>query len=104
MSYSPYKGLFTRFGEAITASRTSQLNMKPTWGISILRYTTTLTGAGAAAGETGGEFRIQSGTANNGVATVRTNQRGLYRAGAMGEVGIGIRIPTLPTSTPFRDL
>ena len=101
MSYSPYKGLFTRFGEAITGSRISQLNLKPTWGISILRYTTTLTGAGAAAGETSGEFRIQSGTANNGLSTVRTNQRGLYQAGSMGEVGIGVRIPTLPTSTAF---
>jgi hypothetical protein len=101
MSYQPYRGLFTRFGESLGAKRISQLNLKPTWGISALRYTTAFTGTGATAGETTGEFRLQSGTANNGVATVKTNQRGQYQAGAMGQAGIGVRIPTAPTSTAF---
>jgi hypothetical protein len=101
MSYQPYNGRFTRFDEAITAKRISQLNMKPTWGISALRYTTTQTGAGATVGELNGEFQIQSGTANNNIAQIITNQRGLYHAGAMAQVGIGVRIPTLPLSTAF---
>jgi hypothetical protein len=101
MSYSPYKGLFTRFGESLQAKRISQLNLKPTWGVSGLRYTTTTSGTGTAAGETNGEFRLQSGTANNGVTTIMTNQRGLYHAGAMGQCGFGVRIPTLPLSTAF---
>jgi hypothetical protein len=101
MSYQPYKGLFTRFGEGMSAKRISQLNMKPTWGISGLRYTTTETGTGATVGETNGEFRLQSGTDNSSIAQIITNQRGLYHAGAMGQCGIGVRIPTAPTSTAF---
>jgi hypothetical protein len=96
-----YTGRFTRFDEALTAKRVSQLNMKPTWGISALRYATTETGTGATVGETNGEFRIQSGTTNSNVAEIMTNQRGRYHAGAMGQCGIGIRIPTLPLSTAF---
>jgi hypothetical protein len=91
----------TRFGEQLTALRTSQMNFKPTWGISTLRYATVTTGTGAALGETNGEFRIQSGTANNSIASIQTNQRGQYQAGAMGQAGIGVRIPTAPTSTAF---
>lgn len=91
----------TRFGERLTARRVSQLNLKPTWGISILRYANTVSGTGATNSEVNGEFRLQSGTANNGVATIQTNRRGQYEAGAMGQCGIGIRIPTLPLSTAF---
>lgn len=91
----------TRFGEQLTALRTSQMNFKPTWGISTLRYATSVTGAGAAVGETSGEFRLQSGTANSSNASIQTNQRGQYQAGTMGQAGIGVRIPTAPTSTAF---
>lgn len=91
----------TRFGEQLTALKTSQMNFKPTWGVSSLRYTSVTTGAGAAVGETNGEFRLQSGTANSSVASIETNQRGQYQAGTMGQAGIGVRIPTAPTSTAF---
>lgn len=91
----------TRFKESLTAFRTSQFNFKPTWGVSTLRYTTTNTGTGATAGETSGEFRLQSGTANNGESKVETNQRGQYRPGSMGQAGIGVRVPTAPTSTAY---
>lgn len=93
--------LTTRFGEQLTAMRISQMNFKPTWGITTLRYVTATSGTGAAVGETSGEFRLQSGTANSGAASIQTNQRGQYQAGAMGQAGIGVRIPTLPTSTAF---
>lgn len=91
----------TRFDELKTAIRSSQLNFKPTWGISTLRHTTSTTGAGASVGETGGEFRLQSGTANNGLAQIQTSKRGQYQAGAMGQAGIGVRVPTQPSSTAF---
>lgn len=102
-NHVPIQGTFnaTRFNETLSAERSSQFNFKPTWGISTLRYVATNTGTGAASGETGGEFRLQSGTANNGLATIQTNQRGQYQAGTMGQAGVGIRIPTLPTSTAF---
>jgi hypothetical protein len=91
----------TRFNETLTAYRTSQFNFKPTWGVTTLRYLSTNSGTGATSGETGGEFRLQSGTDNNGLATVQTNERGQYQAGTMGQAGIGVRIPTSPTSTAF---
>ena len=102
MAYIPQQILgITRFDEVKTALRTSQINFKPTWGVSSLRYATVTTGTGAAVGETGGEFRLQSGTANNGLCSVRTNQRGQYQAGTMGQAGIGVRVPTAPTGTEF---
>jgi hypothetical protein len=91
----------TRFGEQLTALRTSQMNFKPTWGISALRYATVTTGTGAALGEVTGEFRLQSGTASSSIASIQTNQRGQYQAGSMGQMGVGVRIPTAPTSTAF---
>ena len=100
-SHSTYAGLFTRFGESLIAKRTSQFNFKPTWGVSALRYMTEFIGEGASAVETLGEFRLQSGTAANGLATITTNQRGQYQAGSMGQAGIGVRVPTAPTGTAF---
>jgi hypothetical protein len=89
----------SRFNELVVANRTNQLNLKPTWGISNKRWDTDVSGTGAAAAETNGEFRLQSGTDTNGYAQVQTQQRGQYTAGATGQAGIGIRIPTLPAST-----
>lgn len=102
-NHVPVQGTFnaTRFNETLTAQNNSQFNFKPTWGVTTLRYLSTNSGTGATSGETGGEFRLQSGTANNGLATIQTNQRGQYKAGAMGQAGVGVRIPVLPTSTAF---
>ena len=99
-SYKPASDV-TCFGEQLTAARHSQMNFKPTWGISALRFTTVTTGAGAAVGETSGEFRLQSGTDTSSVASIQTNKRGQYQAGAMGQAGIGIRIPVAPTGTQY---
>lgn len=87
------------FGSQIVSSPWSVINYKPTWGISSLRYTTTTTGTGAAATETGGEFKLSSGTTTTNVAQVETLLRGQYQAGTMARWGIGVRLPTAPTST-----
>lgn len=91
----------TRFNELLTATRFSQFNFKPTWGVSSIRYDTTTTGTGAQVDEENGEFKLESGTSANGITIVRTNRRGQYQAGTMGQAGIGIRIPTAPTGTQF---
>ena len=91
----------TVFDEQLIALRTSQLNFKPTWGASTYRYTKTETGTGAAAAETNGEFRLQTGTTTTNIANLETNQRGQYQAGTMGQMGIGFRIPTDPTGTQY---
>ena len=89
----------TRFEEDLIAFRTSIFNLKPTWGLTTLRYETDFSGTGATADEANGEFKIESGTSANGYAEVNTVQRGQYQAGAMGQAGIGVRIPTAPTGT-----
>lgn len=87
------------FGSQLVTSKNSIINLKPTWGISSLRYTTTTTGTGAAATETGGEFKLSTGTTTSNEAKIQTKQRGQYQAGTQGQFGVGIRIPTPPAST-----
>lgn len=87
------------FGSQVVAIPSSVMAYKPTWGISSLRYSTTTTGTGAAATETGGEFKISSGTDTSGVSQVQTIRRGQYQPGSQARFGIGIRIPTAPAST-----
>ena len=91
----------TPFNEQLTATRTSYINFKPTWGASNFRYTKVETGTGASASETNGEFRLQTGTTTTNKASLETNQRGQYQAGTVGQSGIGFRIPTLPTGTQY---
>lgn len=87
------------FGSQIVAKPISVINYKPTWGISDLRYTTTTTGTGAAVTETGGLFKLSSGTTTTNVAEIKTVLRGQYQSGAMARFGIAVIIPTAPTST-----
>ena len=103
MTYIPSKptGDLTVFNEQQIALRTSQMNFKPTWGVTTYRYKKTETGTGASATETNGEFRLQTGTTTTNVASVETNQIGQYQAGAMGQFGSGFRIPTDPTGTQY---
>lgn len=89
----------TAFNELTTASRDSQMNFKPTWGVSSFRYTTTETGTGAGVSESNGEFLLQSGTDTSSEASIETNQRGQYKAGSVAEAGVGVRYPTAPTGT-----
>lgn len=91
----------TAFEEQLTATRSSQMNFKPTWGTSVLRYKKVLTGVGTSIEEVNGEFRLQSGSVATNLASLETNQRGQYHAGGMGQSGIGLRIPTLPTGTQY---
>ena len=91
----------TVFQEQLTAFRSSQMNFKPTWGVTTYRYKKVTTGTGAAAAELNGEFRLQSGTATSNVTSIETNQRGQYQAGAMGQAGIGFRMPAAPTGTQY---
>jgi hypothetical protein len=94
-------GSKTRFEETLTAARRSQFNFKPTWGVTALRYSVGTVGTGATVAESHGEFKLQSGTDANGTVVLTTNQRGQYQAGSMGQVGIGVRVPLIPTGTAF---
>ena len=94
-------GDVTVFNEQKVALRTSQMNFKPTWGVTNFRYKRVVSGTGATAAETNGEFRMQTGTTAANISSIETNQRGQYQAGTMGQVGIGVRLPTTPTGTQY---
>ena len=87
------------FGSQKITGQVSVINYKPTWGATDIRYDIIETGTGAAANETGGEFRLQSGTVANNIAQMTTVERGQYQAGSQARVGVGVRVPTAPTST-----
>lgn len=93
----------TVFDEVLVGERNSIFNLKPTWGTSVFRDAESVSGTGATIGETGGELRLQTGTSTNGFAKIRTRQRGVYKPGQAGEIGIGIRIPVQPTSTAYAE-
>jgi len=92
----------TRFGELNTSYRISQMNFKPTWGPSIFRYITP-SGSGTIVGELNGEFKLSTGILTGISASIQTLQRGQYQAGAMGQAGIGVRIPILPIETQYAE-
>jgi hypothetical protein len=91
----------TIFKEKLVAFRSSQMNLKPTWGPTTYRYKTTATGNGANSIEADGEFKLRTGIAPTNISSIETNQRGQYQAGAMGQSGIGFRIPVSPIGTQY---
>lgn len=93
--------VYDPFGVALTSSKTSTMNFKPTWGASDLRYDKTTTGTGATIAETNGELVLSTGTATSNVVTLKTKQIGQYQAGTEARFGIGIRLGVMPTSTEY---
>ena len=91
----------TVFNEQQVALNSSQMNFKPTWGITTFRYKKITVGIGAISTETNGEFRLQTGTTAASVSSIETNQRGQYQSGTTGQVGIGVRLPTVPVGTQY---
>lgn len=99
------------FREVLVGARDNIINIRPTWGVTDLRDFCTVDGVTYRAAslpansinETGGEIRIQSGTAANNLRTIRTLERGQYQSGAEAEIGVGIRIPQMPTGNQFME-
>lgn len=94
------RSIIRPFDKVPVAATRSEFNLKPTWGISELRYNTSeTTGTGAATTEEGGEFKLTTGTTTGNVAAIRTLGRTQYFSGSFGRWGWGIRMPTAPVST-----
>jgi hypothetical protein len=91
--------IVTPFGEALTASNKSVLNIKPTWGVSTLRDSFTASGVQAGTVEENGLLKISTGLAADGVVVLQTRQRGQYQAGGQGQMGVGVRLSNLPSGT-----
>lgn len=86
----------SQFGEVRTVEKTPVIQLVSVYPISALRDITTIAGD-AGITTTGGEHRLQTTALANDAATLDSAERGSYGPGYSAEVGIGIRIPTMPT-------
>lgn len=104
MTYIPKDNFeFTQFNEAVVSTRNSSFAIKPTWGISFLRESLSFSGTGAGGTEEGGEIKLSTGPDVNSYVSTTTLERGVYVAGASGQVGLGVRLPVAPVSTQYAE-
>lgn len=91
------------FGVGLVAQKSSVVELKPNYGLSILRDNITVNGAtytsGAYADEVNGEIQLASTATANDSIILESAQRGVYIAGRSAELGIGVRVPVLPVGT-----
>jgi hypothetical protein len=92
----------TQFGEVLTASRTPIIELNSAYGTSLLRDVVTLTGSGSKDDVNGtvttGEIYLSTGATSSSTATVITAATGRYIPGYSAEIGMGVRLPTAPTT------
>ena len=80
--------------------RDVMINVHPTWGVSELRHDVYTTAPGDSLQEVDGEIEVKTdGSDGSGEAILQTKERGQEMASALGEAGIGLRIPTSPTGS-----
>lgn len=92
------------FDELKTVTRTPVISLKSNYGLSVLRDIIVEENGGKVKGVNSsvnptdtGEFKLS--TTNNGSSKAQlfSSERGVYQAGFSANIGIGIRIPVLPT-------
>ena len=87
------------FGELRVVHRTPIIDLKSTFGISLLRDTVVQTSGGTVVGSTTtntGEFMLSTTATVGSQAALQSNERGSYQSGYGMEVGIGLRISVAP--------
>lgn len=89
---------YTPFNEQYFVQKKAIFSLNSAWGISRLRNDIVTTGSGAVS-ENNGEIVVSTGTTASSSVKLQSIERGQYIAGAEAEVGVGIRIPTLPTGS-----
>lgn len=85
----------TDFEESVTASRVTDVYALPTYGTTDRRDVVTVTGGGTVTAADG-ELSVATSAAANDTAQLDTVDRSAYIPGSQGQVGIGVRVPTLP--------
>ena len=84
-----------QFGEMRTVEKTPIVELTSSYGLSAYRDIVTLAGTGAAT-TAGGEHLLAVSGGTDAV-TLDSAERGRYKPGYAGEVGIGLRMPAAPT-------
>lgn len=82
----------TPFEELMVAQRYTVIELKSTYGLSVLRDITTVAGS-ATVTNSGGEYALATTALANDAATMSSAERGRYVPGLGAEVGIGVRLP-----------
>lgn len=90
----------TPFGELLTVNRTPIIELNSSYGFSALRDAKVETSGGTVVSD-GVEFLVSSGVTPNGFAQLGSAEVGRYIPGYSAELGIGIRVPTLPTGNQY---
>ena len=88
------------FDEMKVAEKTPVITLNAGFGTSVLRDITTLTGSGSIS-SVGGEILLSTGATATSAAKLESAKIGTYIPGNSSQVGIGLRIPTLPTANQF---
>tara|TARA_R110000787_G_scaffold164317_1_gene277432 strand:- start:8 stop:1267 length:1260 start_codon:yes stop_codon:yes gene_type:complete len=92
----------TQFGEVLTASRTPIIELNSAYGTSALRDRIELIGTGSKDDVNGtittGEVYLSTGATAGSSACVISAATGRYIPGYSAEIGIGVRLPTVPTT------
>lgn len=80
------------FGSLKAANRTPIIELKSTYGISMVRDIVREVGSGSVSNNKV-EYNLSTGSTAGSSAILESAERGRYLPGAEGEVGIGIRMP-----------
>lgn len=92
----------TPYSELIVGNKFNKFNIKSGDSPSRLRDELIITSSGNISNKDG-EIYLNTGTNYNGYAQIKTRERGRYIAGSTGLVGLGIRIPELPTGNQYAE-
>lgn len=87
-----------QFDNIIAQERNNFIELKSTYGISVLRDVTIVANGGSVSNNAT-EYLVATGTNANASAILDSEERGRYIPGMTGEAGIGIRLPVIPTNT-----
>lgn len=90
---------YTVFDEARVAQKTPVIDLNAVHGLSLLRDDQQTSGTGAVT-DVQSEFRVRHQAAGD-FARLSSASRGRYQPGTIGEVGIGMRLDTIPTTGDF---
>lgn len=96
------RGPLGMFGELRTSSGRQIIELKSTYGISVLRDITTVAGGGAVT-NADGEFNLSTSTTTGSTAQLDSAERGRYIPGVEAQCGIGVRLNHTFTSDQFAE-
>lgn len=86
----------SQFGETRTVNRTPVIELDSSYGTSMLRDIETVSGSGTIISSEG-KITLSTGTTANSTSILDSAEVGRYMPGFSAEIGIGVRLPSLPS-------